>query len=48
MREAAAVGEMFGQDPAALLEESSTLRRLVRLAAFNIVQGERNKQAAKG
>ena len=48
MREAAFVGEMFAIDPAVLLEETSTLRRLVRLAAHNIVQGERNKQAAKG
>lgn len=47
MRTAALVAETFGIDPVLVIEESSTLRTLIRLAAHNIVQGERNKANAK-
>lgn len=43
LRAAALVGQTFGQDPAALLEESDPFKVLVRLAAHNYLQNEAEK-----
>lgn len=43
MRDAGAVAYLFGIDPVLVLEERSPLRRLLRLAAHNAVQDERQK-----
>lgn len=43
VRDAGAVAYLFGIDPVLILEERSALRRLLRLAAHNAVQDERNR-----
>jgi hypothetical protein len=43
VRSAALVGETFGLDPVAILEETDELKVLVRLAAHNVVQNEIRK-----
>lgn len=47
VRAAALVGYTFKLDPVMILEESDSLRALVRLAAHNYLQTEREKAARK-
>lgn len=51
VRAAGLVAAEFGLDPVAILDERDVLKRLVRLAAYNIVQTETakaQKRANKG
>lgn len=43
VRAAALIGHTFGLDPVLVLDERSVLKRLLRLAAHNIVQTEQAK-----
>lgn len=43
MREAAVVAYTLKLDPVAILDEPSTLKRLLRVAAHNVVQDELRK-----
>lgn len=44
---AALIGSEFGLDPVTLLQETDPLKRLVRLAAYNVVQHEANAAAKR-
>lgn len=48
IRAAALIADTFKLDPVAVLEESHLLRRLVRLAAHNVVQTETKRAQGKG
>lgn len=51
VRTAALVASTFNLDPVAVLDEPDVLKRLVRLAAHNVIQTETekaNKRASKG
>lgn len=43
VRDAALIGEVFGLDPVAVLDEPKPFRRLLRVAAHNVVQDERER-----
>lgn len=43
LRTAAIIGDTFNLDPVFVLEEDDALRRLVRIAAHNVVQDETRK-----
>ena len=43
VRAAALIGDTFGLDPIAVLAERDPLRRLIRIAAHNIVQNEHQR-----
>ncbi len=43
VRAAAVIGDTFGIDPVAVLEERDPFKRLVRLAANNLLNAERER-----
>lgn len=47
IRSAAIVGDKFGLDPVAVLEETDPFKVLVRIAALNYLQNEAEKAAKR-